>query len=100
MVLFCVSLLTGVGAADAQSSPPSQVTVAPPPPAPLDAVSGNPAATTYSVGTGYLGHLLGLKDEWGIKLGGLWLADANLVAAGGVQPGDGHRTARCSAVSP
>ncbi len=30
---------------------------------------------------------LGLKDEWGIKLGGLWLADTNLVVAGGAVPG-------------
>jgi porin len=52
------------------------------------AISGNPAATDYSiVGTGWLGRTLGLKDEWGIRLGGLWLADANLVAAGGAVPG-------------
>src|SRR5262245_46888804 len=52
------------------------------------AVSGNPAATDYSiVGTGWLGRTLGLKDEWGVKLGGLWLADTNLVAAGGAVPG-------------
>ena len=52
------------------------------------AVSGNPAATDYSiVGTGWLGRTLGLKDEWGIRLGGLWLADGNLVAAGGAVPG-------------
>ncbi len=51
-------------------------------------VSGNPASTDYSVvGTGWLGRTLGLKDEWGIKLGGLWLADTNLVVAGGAQPG-------------
>lgn len=52
------------------------------------AVSGNPSATDYSVvGTGWLGRTLGLKDEWGIKLGGLWLADTNIVVAGGAQPG-------------
>ena len=52
------------------------------------AVSGNPAATDFSiVGTGWLGRTLGLKDEWGIKLGGLWLADTNLVVAGGAKPG-------------
>ena len=51
------------------------------------AVSGNPAATTFSTGTGWLGRTLGLHDEWGITLGGLWLADTNLVAAGGAQPG-------------
>jgi porin len=53
----------------------------------VPSVSGNPAATTFSTGTGLLGHLLGLRDEWGVKLGGIWLADTNLLAAGGVQPG-------------
>jgi len=51
------------------------------------AVSGNPAATTFSTGTGWLGRQLGLRDEWGVTLGGVWLADTNLVAAGGAQPG-------------
>jgi carbohydrate-selective porin OprB len=53
----------------------------------LSAVSGNPASTTFATGTGWLGRTMGLKDEWGITLGGLWLADTNLVAAGGVQKG-------------
>jgi porin len=74
----------------------SGTTVAQSPPGPVStpgtiehvaAVSGNPAATTYSTGTGWLGRTLGLHDEWGITLGGLWLADTNLVAAGGAQPG-------------
>ena len=51
------------------------------------AISGNPAASTFTTGTGWLGRTLGIPDEWGIKLGGLWLADFNLVAAGGAQPG-------------
>jgi porin len=51
------------------------------------AVSGNPAATTYSTGTGWLGRTLGLPDDWGIRLGGLWLADTNVVVAGGANPG-------------
>lgn len=54
---------------------------------PVAAVSGNPAATNVFTGTGLLGRSLGLRDEWGVKLGGLWLADANVVAAGGAQPG-------------
>ena len=39
--------------------------------------------TTRIVGTGWLGRTLGLKDEWGIKLGGMWLADTNVLVAGG-----------------
>jgi len=51
------------------------------------AVSGNPAATDYAIGIGWLGRTLGLRDDWGITLGGVWLADTDLVAAGGLQPG-------------
>ncbi len=72
-MLGAALLSTPAGQAAAQASP---------------AVSGNPSATDYSVvGTGWLGRTLGLKDEWGIKLGGLWLADTNVVAAGGAKPG-------------
>lgn len=52
----------------------------------VGAISGNPAATTFSTGTGWLGRTLGLKDEWGITLGGVYLADLNYVAAGGIKP--------------
>jgi porin len=52
----------------------------------VGSVSGNPGATTYLPGTGQLGRWLGLRDEWGLRLGGVWLADLNLLAAGGVQP--------------
>jgi porin len=73
------------GGAFAQQAPD-----APPPKASerVVAVSGNPAATDFSVGgTGWLGRTLGLRDEWGVKLGGLWLADTNVLVAGGAQPG-------------
>lgn len=53
----------------------------------VNGISGNPAATTSTLGTGWLGRTLGLRDDWGVRLGGVWLADTNLVAAGGVQPG-------------
>jgi porin len=52
------------------------------------AISGNPAATDFGItGTGWLGRQLGLKPEWGITLGGVWLADTNIIMAGGDQPG-------------
>jgi len=54
----------------------------------VTAISGNPAATDFGItGTGWRGRKLGLKDEWGVKLGGLWLADTNILVAGGAQPG-------------
>ncbi|MFO1161848.1 MAG: carbohydrate porin [Reyranellaceae bacterium] len=78
-------LLVHVGAPRAQPAPDA---AAPPKPQEkVAAVSGNPAATDSAIGTGWLGRTLGLKDEWGIKLGGVWLADTNVVVAGGVLPG-------------
>jgi porin len=70
-----LALFDAMGIAAAQSDPS------------VASISGNPAATTFTTGTGQLGHFLGLRDEWGIRLGGLWLADANLLASGGTQPG-------------
>ena len=84
-VLCGTALLAGGGNAAAQS--PSPPRTAPPATERVAAVSGNPAATNYSTGTGWLGRTLGLRDEWGVTLGGLWLADTNVVVAGGVQPG-------------
>ena len=58
------------------------------PPEKVASVSGNPGATDFGItGTGWLGRTLGLKDEWGVKLGGVWIADTNVLVAGGVQPG-------------
>jgi porin len=74
-----IAVCSTAAAQNAPDKPSSDYTVG--------SVSGNPAATTYSTGTGYLGHLLGLRDEWGVKLGGLWLADTNVEVAGGTQPG-------------
>jgi len=77
-----------------QDKPAAPATTSPAPatpaPAPKDrfySVSGNPAGTDVSVvGTGQLGRAMGLKDEWGVTFGGIYLADTNLVA-GGPKPG-------------
>jgi porin len=78
-MLLGAALIAADGTATAQSLPERLANT--------DAISGNPAATTFSTGTGLLGHLLGLRDEWGVRLGGIWLADTNLLVAGGAQPG-------------
>src|SRR4051794_6819528 len=39
--------------------------------------SGNPAAVDIIAGTGALGRLLGLGEDSGIRLGGLWIGDAS-----------------------
>jgi len=85
VAVCCASLALFAGQARAQSPPaPAGISSAT---ENVAAVSGNPAATTYSTGTGWLGRTLGLRDEWGIRLGGLWLADTNVVVAGGANPG-------------
>ena len=85
LALCGACLLSVIDGAKAQSKP--EIAARPAANPPPTAVSGNPAATTYTTGTGWLGRQLGLRDEWGVTLGGVWLADTNLVAAGGAQPG-------------
>jgi porin len=86
LALLGISLMAGGAPGATQDQPPSQ-TGKSDLRGSASAVSGNPAATDFRTGTGWLGRALGLKDEWGITLGGLWLADTNLVAAGGAEPG-------------
>ena len=81
-----MALLAVTSGALAQQTPDAAAN--PKPPEKVAAISGNPAATDYGIaGTGWLGRQLGLKDEWGVKLGGVWLADTNVLVAGGAQPG-------------
>ncbi|MFZ4780287.1 MAG: carbohydrate porin [Terrimicrobiaceae bacterium] len=53
------------------------------------AISGNPVAESDLPGTGLAGRFLHLPEETGLRLGGIWLADANLLISGGAQPGKG-----------
>lgn len=52
-----------------------------------NAISGNPAFTEFSPGSGALFRPAGLTDEWGIRLGGIVLSDINNVFSGGAKPG-------------
>src|SRR5262249_34712908 len=52
-----------------------------------NAISGNPAAVNIITGTGAIGRLLGLGEDTGVRLGGLWIGDASGVLVGGAQPG-------------
>jgi porin len=52
-------------------------------------ITANPGAVNVLMGTGRLGRLLGLKDDSGIRLGGLWIGNADLVMTGGAKPGTG-----------
>ena len=85
-MVWAVTLPTLAGEALGQQDPNTAAN--PKPPEKVTSVSGNPAATDFGItGTGWLGRTLGLKDEWGVKLGGVWLADTNVLVAGGAQPG-------------
>ncbi|HSI82292.1 MAG: carbohydrate porin [Candidatus Methylacidiphilales bacterium] len=50
-------------------------------------ISGNPAASNIFTGTGeaqrFVQQQLGIKDDHGVRLGGLWAADTNWVLSGG-----------------
>jgi porin len=49
-------------------------------------ISGNPAATNQTTGTGWLGQQLGI-DKYGFRLGGVWIGGVNDLVSGGVDPG-------------
>ncbi len=84
MQLACLFLLCACDKDPAASTSPSQSSEQ----EVLGSVSGNPAADNIVPGTGFLGRSLGLAKSSGIRVGGLWLADSNIVMSGGSQPGD------------
>jgi porin len=49
-------------------------------------ISANPGAVNIVTGTGQLGRWLGFTPDSGVRLGGAWVADANYLFAGGVEP--------------
>lgn len=51
-----------------------------------EGISANPGATNVLTGTGLLGRLLGFGPDSGVRLGGLWIGDANYLFGGGAQP--------------
>jgi porin len=54
-------------------------------------ISGNPAAVETYTGSGevqrFLLNRFGVKDDHGVRFGGLWLADCNWLISGGEKPG-------------
>src|SRR5579872_2858666 len=60
----------GPGSAPASSSPDAKTSSG------REAISSNPAAVNIIAGTGALGRFLGLEEDSGIRLGGLWIGDA------------------------
>lgn len=45
-------------------------------------ISGNPGATNVLTGTGELGNLLRIPKNSGVRLGGLWMGDYNVLLSG------------------
>lgn len=45
-------------------------------------ISGNPAAINVLTGTGLLGRLLGLEEDSGVRLGGLWIGNSDIQMSG------------------
>lgn len=54
---------------------------------PPGAISGNPVSESDMPGTGLAGRFLHLPADKGLRLGGIWLGDGNLLISGGAQPG-------------
>src|SRR5215471_8867461 len=87
-VLWSMMLLALAGQALGQQDPNQDPNTAanPKPPEKVASVSGNPGATNFGItGTGWLGRTLALKDESGVRLGGVWIADPTVLVAGGPQ---------------
>src|SRR6185312_4496374 len=51
------------------------------------AISSNPGAVNIITGTGALGRFLGIDPDTGVRIGGLWIGDANAIMTGGISPG-------------
>jgi porin len=51
------------------------------------AICGNPGAVNVEAGNGFLQSLTRLSPDTGVKFGGIWLADYNILMSGGAQPG-------------
>lgn len=53
-------------------------------------IATNPQTTYTFIGWDQLGRALGLKDEWGIRLGGFTVVEPNWIASGGGDPNSVH----------
>jgi porin len=96
-IVFVSALTVDARAADAVAppatspSPAASSTAALPIPGALtpgnpEPISANPGASNIIPGTGLLGRLIGFGPDSGVRLGGLWIGNADYLIAGGVQP--------------
>jgi porin len=68
------------------ASPAASTPAASSTPSAVQPISANPGASNLIDGTGMLGHLLGLGDIPGVRVGGVWIGNADYLIAGGVKP--------------
>lgn len=54
-------------------------------------ISGNPGAVNTEIGTGELGNLLHIPKDSGVRVGGLWMGDYNVLLSGGDGTHDNRR---------
>src|SRR5271155_3067701 len=96
-MLFAISLISvlprDARGADpvAQPSPSASSAASPPISGALSnddvqPISANPGASNIIAGTGLLGHMLGLDNVPGVRIGGLWIGNADYLFTGGVKP--------------
>jgi len=52
----------------------------------IEPISANPGASNIVPGTGLLGHLIGLDNIPGVRLGGVWIGNSDYLFIGGVKP--------------
>ncbi|QFY43045.1 porin [Candidatus Methylospira mobilis] len=50
-------------------------------------ISSNPGAVNVFSGTGKLGRMLGFGKDSGVRLGGVWIGNADILMSGGTKPG-------------
>jgi porin len=65
------------------SLPASAQTEPSPTGSPLSGISGNVAAVNVETGTGWLGQQLGFGPDSGVRVGGVWVGNANFLLTGG-----------------
>ena len=55
-------------------------------------ISANPGAVDISVGSGraqnFFMEKAGVKNDYGVRFGGMWISDVDWLMAGGIKPGD------------
>ncbi len=66
----------------------------------VEAISANPGAVNIESGTGLLGRLIGFDANSGVRLGGLWIGNADYLFSGGIHPRSVHTVVQSAIIFP